>query len=506
MKGNVLFMTAVVLMAAGLIALKPAGEAMGLGSTVDRREHLHVIPRYAEVHNGIGGATSNEKAFCTNSHEEDVETMRRMARESTYSREQIRFLSNNIGPRLSGSSAAVAAVTYVAQQMRELGLEVRLEPVTVPHWVRGREEADLVHYSKQVEGTNQKIVVTALGNTIATPEQGITASLMVVDNFQQLEQLPPDQVKGKIVLFNHRYDDFVARQGEWEDAAYEAVVQYRNDGPARAARKGAVAALVRSAGSGIFRLAHTGVTKYEVGTPKIPAAAVPGEDADLISELAEEGPVAIHLVLTPRELPPERSYNVIADLKGTELPRQILIVSAHLDSWDLGTGALDDASGVGIAMDVVRIIGKICPRPKRTIRFIAWINEENGGAGGRTYAEDYTSELQNHDAAIEIDDGDGRPLGLSVAGTDDRVGPISDALHQISDSIGGIVRVRESPGPDLKTINRRGVPAIAPLQDTHRYFDYHHTAADTFDKVRIDEIRRVVEVIAPLVYALAQHD
>lgn len=499
-------MAAVVLMAAALIAVKPAGEAMRLGSMAGAREYLDHTQQHAEVNKLMRTAAGDEKPISTNSQEEDGKIMRRMARESTYSYEQIRFLSNNIGPRLSGSPEAAAAVMYVAQQMRELGLDVRLEPVTVPHWVRGREEAYLMNYPKQVEGTNQKIVVTALGNSVATPEQGITASIVVVDNFQQLEQLSPDQVKGKIVLFNHRYSDFVAREGKWEDAAYEAAAQYRNNGPARAARKGAVAALVRSAGSGMFRLAHTGITKYEEGTPKIPAAAVPGEDADLICELAQEGPVAIHLVLTPRELTPERSYNVIADLKGAELPGQIVVVSGHLDSWDLGTGALDDASGVGIAMDVVRIIAKICPRPKRTIRFVAWMNEENGGAGGRTYADDYTSELLNYVAAIEIDDGDGRPLGLNVAGTDDRVRPISDVLHQLSDPIGSVVRVSESPGADLKMINQRGVPAIAPVQDTHRYFDYHHTAADTFDKVQIDEIRRVVEVVAPLAYALAQHD
>jgi Zn-dependent M28 family amino/carboxypeptidase len=226
----------------------------------------------------------------------------------------------------------------------------------------------------------------------------------------------------------------------------------------------------------------------------------------LISELSEQGPVDLHLVLTPRNLPSEQSYNVVADLKGGEFPEQVVIVSGHLDSWDLGTGALDDASGVGIAMDAVRIIKRVCMHPKRTIRFIAWMNEENGSAGGRAYAEDHASELRDHVAAIEIDYGDGRPLALNVAGTDERVTPISEVLHTIADPIGGVVRVTDSPGADLETINQRGVPAIAPLQDARQYLDYHHTAADTFDKVRIDEIRRVVEVITPLVYALAQHD
>jgi carboxypeptidase Q len=434
----------------------------------------------------------------------DIYAIRDMAQSSTYGYEQVRFLSNNIGPRMSGSPQAAAAVAYVAQQLRELGLDVSLEPVKVRHWVRGREEAELVRYPGQVEGTTQRILITTLGNTVATPERGITASVLVVDTFEQFDEMPPDQVKGKVVLFNYCFDDFGARAGRWEQA-YAAAVPYRSNGPARAAKKGAVAALVRSVGSSGFRLAHTGLTKYEEGTPQIPAGAVPAEDADLISELTREGPVEIQLVLTPRELPSEQSYNVVADLKGDEMPEQIVVVSGHLDSWDLGTGALDDATGIGIAMDVVRIIKKICPHPKRTIRFVAWMNEENGGAGGRAYAQDHASELDKHVAAIEIDYGDGRPLGLNVAGPDERIAKLSEVLRIVVDPIGRILSVSDSPGADLRALNDKGVPAIAPLQDARHYFAYHHTAADTFDKVRLGEMRRVIDAIAPLVYALAQH-
>jgi carboxypeptidase Q len=437
--------------------------------------------------------------------QEDAHAIREMASNSNYGYDQVSFLSNNIGPRLSGSPQAAAAVTYVAQQMRMLGFDVRLEPVTVRHWVRGKEEAELVRYPGQVEGTTQKILVTTLGNTVAMPDQGITAPIFVINSFEQLDKLPADQVKGKIVLFNYPFDDFAAEAGRWEQA-YAAAVQYRNNGPSRAAKKGAVAVLVRSVGSGRFRLTHTGLTKYEQGIPQIPAGAVPSEDADLISELSKEGLVEIHLVLTPRDLAPEQSYNVIADLKSDKARKEIVVVSAHLDSWDLGTGALDDATGVGIAMDVVRLIKEVCPHPRRTIRFVAWMNEENGGAGGHAYAEDHASELDNHVAAIEIDYGDGRPLGLNVAGPDERVAKISELLHVIGDPIGGVVKVSDSPGADLKAINQKGVPAISPLQDARHYFNYHHTSADTFDKVRIDEMRREIEVIGSLVYALAQHE
>lgn len=435
----------------------------------------------------------------------DIAQLRDRVRQSTYCYEQIKFLSNNIGPRMSGSPQAAAAVAHVAQQMREMGLAVRLEPVAVQHWVRGSEKAELIRYPGQVEGANQKILITALGNSVPTPAQGITASVLVAHSFEELQQFSADQVKGRVVLFNHRFEDFAARAGRW-DQAYAAAVQYRTHGAARAAKKGAVAVLVRSAGSGVFRLAHTGITRYEQGSPEIPAGAVPAEDADLISDLAKQGEVEVHIVLTPCSLGPVQSHNVIADLTGAEIPEQVVIVSAHLDSWDLGTGALDDATGAGIAMDAVRILKEAWPRPKATIRFVAWMDEENGGAGGRAYAADHESELHKHIAAVEIDYGDGRPLGLNVAGTDERVAPISEVLRAIAEPIGGVVRVSASPGVDLTEINERGVPAIAPLQEARHYFDYHHTAADTFDKVRIDELRRVVEVIALLAYALAQHN
>ena len=434
----------------------------------------------------------------------DLIALRAAARSSSYFYEQVRFLANSIGPRLSGSPQAAAAVDYVGKQMRDLGFEVKLESVTVRHWVRGQEEAQLIRYPGQAPGTNQKIVVTALGNTPATPTDGITAPIIVVNTFEEFDGLSTDRVKGKIVLFNHRFDEFAALAGRAEEV-YSSAVQYRIEGPARATEKGALAALVRSVGASGSRLTHTGVTEYRDEGPQIPAGAVTAEDADLIAALATQGDVQIHLLLTPRDLPPERSYNVIADLKGWLHPEQVVIVSGHLDSWDLGTGAIDDAVGVGIAMDVLRIIKEVNPRPARTIRFVAWMNEENGGAGGRAYAEDYKSELPNHVAALELDYGDGRPLGLNVNASYNKFAPLAAVLHAIGDPVGGVASVDDSPGADLTAMNLAGVPAIAPLQDTRHYFDYHHTASDTFDKVRIDELRQNLEVVSLLVYALAEN-
>src|SRR5215470_14759710 len=435
----------------------------------------------------------------------DLAAIRAAAQHSDYFYECARFLCNAIGPRQSGSSQAAAAVEYVRQQMHDLGLEVRLEPITVGHWVRGKEQAQLVRYPGQVIDAHQKVVVTALGNSLPTPPEGVTAPVIVVETFEQLARLTSDEVKGKAVLFNHRFDEFAAQAGRWEQA-YGSVVPYRIEGPFRAAQKGAVAALVRSTGSTASRLPHTGVTEYAEGIRQIPAAAVTAEDADLISDLASRAEVAIHLVLTPMNLPSEASHNVIADLRGSEFPEQIVIVSGHLDSWDLGTGALDDASGVGFAMDVLRIIKAVNPKPKRTIRFAAWMDEEYGGEGGSAYAENHQTELLNHIAAVEIDYGDGRPLGLSVCASDDRIAPIATVLQMIGDPAGGVVKVRDSPGVDLTAMNKAGVPAISPLQDARNYFAYHHTAADTFDKVRPEELRKTLELIASLVYTLAQHE
>lgn len=460
------------------------------------------IPELTAVTNRVETMQGTKGSLKT--AELDLASIRAAAQHSDYFYEQVRFLCNAIGPRLSGSPQAAAAVEYVRHQMRDLGLEVRLEPIAVRHWVRGREEAHLVRYPGQVIDTKQRLVVTALGNSVPTPPEGLTAPVIVVETFSQLDRTMADQVEGKAVLFNRRFDEFAARAGRWEQS-YGSVVCYRGEGPSRAARKGAIAVLVRSTGATGLRLPHTGVTEYEEGTRQIPAAAVTAEDADLIADLASRGDVAIHLVLTPLGLPPITSHNVIADLKGSEFPEQVVIVSGHLDSWDLGTGALDDASGLAIAMDVLRIIKEVNATPKRTIRFVAWMDEERGGTGGRAYAEAHRTELPNHIAAVELDYGDGRPLGLNVCASDERFAPLSALLQAIAEPIGGVVRVNDSPGVDLTTMNKAGVPAISPLQDARHYFEYHHTAADTLDKVRPEELRRNLELIAPLVYALAQH-
>ena len=326
-----------------------------------------------------------------------------------YAYRQVAHLTENIGPRPSGSLQAKAAVDYVAGELRQLGLDVHLEEVKVPHWVRGAETAELTEYPGQAAGTTQKVVLTALGGSTSTPAEGITAEVVVVNNFDELKALGHDKVAGKIVLFNELFDKQKAAAG-MAFVAYGEAVRYRAAGPKAAADLGAVAALVRSVGSADYRLPHTGFS-FPAG---IPAGAVTAEDADLIAHLSAQGKVRMHLTLTPQKLPDATSYNVIADLKGSEHPEQIVVVSGHLDSWDLGTGAIDDGAGVVVAMEAAEILQKLHLHPKRTLRVIAWMDEESGGAGSQAYTKDYSAEFPNHVAAIESDSGAAHPLGFDV--------------------------------------------------------------------------------------------
>jgi len=432
----------------------------------------------------------------------ELKQIQQAALSSDYAYRQLAHLTDSIGPRLSGSPQAQAAVEYVAGEMRRLGCEVKLEKLSVPHWVRGEETAALVQYPGQAPGTTQKIVLTALGGSVATPAKGLTAEVVVVNNFDELTALGREKVAGKIVLFNARFDRQMAAEG-YGGEAYGQAVAYRGGGPTAAARLGAVAALNRSAGGAEFRLPHTGLTFYGPDVPKIPAAAVTAEDGDLIARLAAQGPVRMELVLTPRQLPDAVSYNVIADLKGSEHPEQLVLVSGHLDSWDLGTGAIDDGAGVVVAMQTLQVVKQLGLHPKRTIRLVAWMNEENGVVGGQTYAKDYAGDLANHFAAIESDRGAGHPLGIEVKAKRDALPLLAPMAGILQSSGAGLLKLTDGTETDITPIADLGVPAFGLWQDTRTYFDYHHTAADTLDKVVPRELAENAAVMAVLAYTLA---
>lgn len=436
---------------------------------------------------------------------EQVATMSRLrdaALASDYAYRQVAHLTNNIGPRLTGSTQAQAAVEYVAGELRRLGLEVQLEKVMVPHWVRGAETGELVQYAGQAAGTVQKIVLTALGSSVATPPEGITADIVVVRNYEELKALGRDKVAGKIVLFNVPWDKQLAAEN-YGLTSYGEVVQYRGGGPSEAAKLGAAAVLVRSAGGADFRLPHTGLTSYAANVAKIPAAAVASEDAELIASLAQQGPVKMKLILTPQTLPDVVSYNVIGDLKGSEHPEQVVIVSGHLDSWDLGTGAIDDGAGVTVAMQVANLFRQLGIRPRRTLRVVAWMDEEGGILGAQQYVKDFP--MNNQFAAVESDLGAGHPVGIH-AGVVPAAMPLLQPISLVLQEIGApILEQTEGAGSDIgESMATLGVPTFDPIQDTRYYFNWHHTAADTLDKIVPRELAENAAIMAVLGYALTE--
>ncbi len=428
--------------------------------------------------------------------------LRDAAMSDPYALNELRHLTDNIGPRLSGSPQAQQAVDYVAGEMRALGAEVTLEKATVPHWVRGAETAEVVSWPGQTPGATQKVVLTALGGSAATSADGLTAQVVVVGNWQQLQALPPGAVKGKILLLNHKFDKELAAQGGGLQA-YGGGVAYRGAGPIAAAEAGAVAVLVRSVGGADYRLPHTGMTQYAPDVPKIPAGAVTAEDADLLENLVSQGPVTLHMTLTPQTLPDAPSYNVIADWKGTEHPEQVVVVSGHLDSWDLGTGAIDDGAGVAVSMQAIHLLKELGIHPRRTVRFIAWMSEEEGSEGAAAYMVDHKDVIGNHVGAIESDLGADHPTGIYYADKKP-LGLWLRPVARVLDPIGAetLVAAPET-GEDIDGLTGQGVPSFAPVQDSRFYFNYHHTAADTFDKVNPKHLNENAAVMAVLAYALA---
>jgi carboxypeptidase Q len=431
---------------------------------------------------------------------QELTAIRDAALTDDYAYRQVAHLTENIGPRPVGSPQAQAAIEYVAEEMRKLGLEVRLEPVQARHWIRGAETAELVEYPGQAPGSTQKIVLTALGGNHPTPPGGITADVVVANSFDDLDRLGRQNVAGKIVLFNVAFDKRKAANGHAEEAYEEAVI-YRGSGARRVAELGGVASLVRSVGGADYRLPHTGGS----GAADIPAGAVTSEDADLIAHLASQGEVRMHVILTSQTAEDVTTYNVVGDLKGSEHPEQVVIVSGHLDSWDLGTGAIDDAAGVAVAMETAQLLQQLHLRPKRTLRVIAWIDEENLGRGHTEYAKAHAAEISHYVAAMESDLGASHPLGFRADMKAEAVAPLQPVLEVLR-PLGAnlLVLSSDSPEADIDPLAKQGVPAFGLMQDGRTYFNYHHTAADTLDKIVPLELRENATAMAVMGYALAE--
>jgi hypothetical protein len=419
---------------------------------------------------------------------------------------RLAYLCDRIGNRLSGSDSLTHAVAWSAGQMKQAGLQnVATIPVKVPHWVRGSESASLL------APVRRPLHMLGLGMSVGTPTQGITADAMVVSTFDELDRLA-EKVRGKIVVFDAPYED------------YGKTVVYRASGPSRAAKLGAVAVLVRSITPLAVQLPHTGGLRYSDDSPRIPAAAITIEDATMLSRLQASGATPhVHIEMSAHMEPDADSADVVGEIPGNERPEQVVVMGGHIDSWDVGQGAQDDGSGIMATLGAAALIHRLGLKPKRTIRVAFWVNEENGARGGEAYRDWIGGKVKDHVAAIEMDEGAERPLGfgygafppavfLSTGGPSEVApkSPEAEASRQLCRQIARLlVRVQATEvasfggGSDIEPIVKLGVPSLSPTTTAEHYFDWHHTQADTFDKVDPGDFRKNVAVLAVLSYVLA---
>ncbi len=399
--------------------------------------------------------------------------------------ERLAELVDRFGNRLSGSESLERAIDWILEQMKQDGLEnVHGEPVMVPHWVRGSESAELV------EPRRQPLPMLGLGGSIGTPPEGITAQVLVVRSFDELSERAAEAA-GKIVLFNVPF------------TTYGRTVRYRVQGAVAAARAGAVASMIRSVTPYSQRTPHTGGMRYADSVPEIPHFAITVEDAEMLQRMQERGrKIVVHVRMDARTLPDRESRNVVADLKGTEKPDEVVVLGGHIDSWDVGQGAMDDAGGSVVAWEAVKLLKRLGLRPRRTVRVVMWTNEENGLRGGNAYRDAHAGEVDRHVLAIESDAGVFKPQGFGFTG--------SDAAYEIVKQVGGLLErigsgtiSRGGGGADVGPLARDGVPVMGLNVDGARYFWYHHTDADTVDKLDPEEVALSVATMAVMVYVIA---
>jgi carboxypeptidase Q len=402
-----------------------------------------------------------------------------------YSR--LAHLTDHIGNRLSGSTNLERAIEWALAEMKRDGLEnVRGEKVMVPHWVRGEESLEML------TPVSRRLTMLGLGNSVGTPAEGITGEAVVVRSFSELEQLG-ERVRGKIVVYNAPFVD------------YGTTVLYRLQGASRAARYGAVAALVRSITPVSLQTPHTGAMQYDEAQPKIPVAAITIEAAELLQRMYDRGDrPAVRLRMEAKFLPDAESANVIAELKGTEKPDEVVLISGHYDSWDVGQGAHDDGGSCIVVWEAATLLKELGLRPRRTIRVVLYTNEENGLRGGNGYRDAHRTELSKHVFAIESDSGIYKPEGFGLAAT--APPQVRANLQEVAKLLSGIGSDRiaaSGGGADIGPIMREGVLGASLDVEGSHYFDIHHTPADTLDKISPQDLKLCVATMAVMAYTVA---
>jgi carboxypeptidase Q len=403
----------------------------------------------------------------------------------TFAWRRLATLTDGIGNRLSGTPELSRAIEWAVAEMKRDGLEnVHTEPVMVPRWVRGRESAEIVQPARH------QIAMLGLGDSVATPPEGIEAEVLVVRNFQELEAAA-SRARGRIIVFNVPF------------TTYDQTRPYRTDGASRAAALGAAAVLVRSIGPAGLRLPHTGGLSYAEGVPKIPAAAIASEDADRLQRLAESGQrTVVRLAMEAHFDADAESANVVAELRGRERPDEFVVIGGHIDSWDVGAGASDDGGGLVATWEALRLMKTLGLRPRRTVRVVLWTNEENGARGARAYRDAHAAELPRHVMMLEADSGLFTPVAFAVTGnarTRDTVTRIASLLANIdADTV-----TSGGGGTDIApSVAAANIPALS-YEGTGDYFLLHHTPADTVDKIRPVDVSRAAAAIAVMSYVIA---
>jgi carboxypeptidase Q len=399
--------------------------------------------------------------------------------------ERLTLLVDQFGPRFSGSENLERAIDWILAEMKSDGLaNVLGEPVMVPRWVRGDESAELIAPRRV------RLPMLGLGGSIGTPVDGITAEVVVVSSFQELTSRAAE-ARGRIVLYDVPF------------TSYGETVQYRTNGAIEAAKAGAVASLIRSVTPYSMKTPHTGSMRYEDGVPRIPHAALTPEDASMLRRMQERGErVVVHLRMSAQTLADAPSRNVVAEIVGREKPDEVVVLGGHIDSWDVGQGAMDDGGGIVAAWEAVRLMQRLNLRPRRTVRVVLWTNEENGLRGGNGYRDAYADDLARHVLAIESDAGVFKPTGFGFTGSDEAFDIVQEA-GKLLERIGAGTITRGGGGADIGPLMALGVPGMGLQVDGTRYFWYHHSEADTIDKLDPREMALCTAAMAVMAFVVA---
>jgi len=438
----------------------------------------------------ISALLSGSAVYC---QEEQIKEIYDAALMNGQSYEMLEFLSNSIGGRLSGSPEAAAAVEFTRQKMIEFGFDtVFLQPVMVPHWVRGKQEIGRIISGKS---GSIDVNVCALGNSVGTGSAGVSSTIIEVHDFEELEKLGKSKIEGNIVFFNRPMDPAFIQTF----SAYRGAVNQRGGGASQAAKFGAIGVVVRSMTLSMDNFPHTGAMNYSEGIPKIPAIAISTNDANLLSKILKTDKETRFYFETHAEMLADvLSYNVVGEITGSKFPDEYIIVGGHLDSWDLGDGSHDDGAGCVQSIEVLRLFKSLGIKPKHTLRAVMFMNEENGLRGGRKYAELAEINNEKHLAAIESDRGGFTPKGFAIGGNYEKISSWASlfAPYGVNEFIEG------GGGADIGPLRKLGTTLIGLYPDSQRYFDYHHAASDTFDKVNKRELELGAASMAALVYLI----